>query len=165
VGCLRNTVDITEGIPKEATLNFCRGCERFLSPPQSWTHAQPESRELLGKSQTPHQASHSLPILSDLRAVSCARSREIVGSIWLMLSYLPEKDRSTFDESPLDRRLVYLDRTAFPSSQAQNHRPEGSFGKHGPAASLRAHLGRPHRTMSRLYATSSKEHLEGVRPG
>lgn len=49
VGCLRNTVDITEGIPKEATLNFCRGCERFLSPPQSWVHAQPESRELLGK--------------------------------------------------------------------------------------------------------------------
>ncbi|ORY34325.1 RNA binding protein [Naematelia encephala] len=47
VGCLRNTVDITEGIPKEATLNFCRGCERFLSPPQAWMHAQPESRELL----------------------------------------------------------------------------------------------------------------------
>ncbi|WWC58250.1 uncharacterized protein I303_100788 [Kwoniella dejecticola CBS 10117] len=47
VGCLRNTVDITEGIPKEATLNFCRGCERFLSPPQTWVTAQPESRELL----------------------------------------------------------------------------------------------------------------------
>ncbi|WVQ62514.1 uncharacterized protein L199_000656 [Kwoniella botswanensis] len=47
VGCLRNTVDITEGIPKEATLNFCRGCERFLSPPQTWVSAQPESRELL----------------------------------------------------------------------------------------------------------------------
>ena len=28
---------------------FCRGCERFLSPPQTWQHAQPESRELLGK--------------------------------------------------------------------------------------------------------------------
>ncbi|WWC85954.1 uncharacterized protein L201_000824 [Kwoniella dendrophila CBS 6074] len=47
VGCLRNTVDITEGIPKEAVLNFCRGCERFLSPPQTWVTAQPESRELL----------------------------------------------------------------------------------------------------------------------
>ncbi|WRT63701.1 uncharacterized protein IL334_000624 [Kwoniella shivajii] len=47
VGCLRNTVDITEGIPKEATLNFCRGCERFLSPPQTWVSCQPESRELL----------------------------------------------------------------------------------------------------------------------
>lgn len=50
VGCLRNSVDITDGIPKEATLMFCRGCERFLSPPQTWQHAQPESRELLGKS-------------------------------------------------------------------------------------------------------------------
>lgn len=47
VGCLRNTVDITEGIPKEATLNFCRGCERFLSPPNTWVTVQPESRELL----------------------------------------------------------------------------------------------------------------------
>ncbi|EIW73303.1 hypothetical protein TREMEDRAFT_59468 [Tremella mesenterica DSM 1558] len=47
VGCLKNTVDITEDIPKEAALNFCRGCERFLSPPQTWIHAQPESRELL----------------------------------------------------------------------------------------------------------------------
>ncbi|WVO18453.1 hypothetical protein L204_106170 [Cryptococcus depauperatus] len=47
VGCLRNTVDITEGIPKEATMNFCRGCERFLSPPNTWVAVQPESRELL----------------------------------------------------------------------------------------------------------------------
>ncbi|KAL7418842.1 ribosome-binding protein [Cryptotrichosporon argae] len=47
VGCLRNSVDITDGIPKEASINFCRGCERFLSPPQTWTAAQPESRELL----------------------------------------------------------------------------------------------------------------------
>ncbi|GMK56739.1 hypothetical protein CspeluHIS016_0305790 [Cutaneotrichosporon spelunceum] len=47
VGCLRNTIDITEGIPKEAVINFCRGCERFLSPPQTWVAAQPESRELM----------------------------------------------------------------------------------------------------------------------
>ena len=49
VGCLRNSVDITEDIPKESTLNFCRGCERFLSPPQNWVVAQPESRDLLGE--------------------------------------------------------------------------------------------------------------------
>lgn len=59
------SVDITEGIPKQglhaytdlllnasssipiATLSFCRNCERFLSPPQTWTIAEPESRELL----------------------------------------------------------------------------------------------------------------------
>ena len=49
VGCLRNSVDVTEGIPKEATLMFCRGCERFSSPPSAWVFAQPESRELMGE--------------------------------------------------------------------------------------------------------------------
>ncbi|KAI5121717.1 hypothetical protein M0805_002110 [Coniferiporia weirii] len=47
IPCLRNSVDITEGIPKQASLSFCRNCERFLSPPQTWTIAEPESRELL----------------------------------------------------------------------------------------------------------------------
>jgi len=28
VACLRSQVDITEGIPKQATLYFCKGCER-----------------------------------------------------------------------------------------------------------------------------------------
>nr|GAT61061.1 predicted protein [Mycena chlorophos] len=47
VACLRNSVDITEGIPKQASVSFCRNCERFLSPPQTWTLARPESPELL----------------------------------------------------------------------------------------------------------------------
>ncbi|XP_012271399.1 60S ribosomal export protein NMD3 [Orussus abietinus] len=47
VGCLRVHVDITEGIPKQATLIFCKGCERYLQPPMEWVHAPLESRELL----------------------------------------------------------------------------------------------------------------------
>ncbi|KAI0075577.1 NMD3-domain-containing protein [Panus rudis PR-1116 ss-1] len=47
VACLRNTIDITEGIPKQASVSFCRNCERFLSPPTTWTPARPESQELL----------------------------------------------------------------------------------------------------------------------
>lgn len=47
VGCLRSQVDITEGIPKQATLHFCRGCERYLQPPNEWIQAALESRELL----------------------------------------------------------------------------------------------------------------------
>ncbi|PPQ98115.1 hypothetical protein CVT26_003249 [Gymnopilus dilepis] len=47
VACLRNTVDITEGIPKQASVAFCRNCERFLAPPSTWTLARPESSELL----------------------------------------------------------------------------------------------------------------------
>ncbi|KAK7462763.1 ribosome-binding protein [Stygiomarasmius scandens] len=47
VACLRNTVDVTEGIPKQASVSFCRNCERFLAPPQAWVIARPESPELL----------------------------------------------------------------------------------------------------------------------
>ncbi|KAF8699470.1 hypothetical protein AX14_000922 [Amanita brunnescens Koide BX004] len=47
VACLRNTVDITEGIPKQASVSYCRNCERFLSPPSQWIQARLESSELL----------------------------------------------------------------------------------------------------------------------
>ena len=45
--CLRNTLDITEEIPKQTTLSYCRNCERYLSPPQSWALAELESIELM----------------------------------------------------------------------------------------------------------------------
>ncbi|RZC39523.1 60S ribosomal export protein NMD3 [Asbolus verrucosus] len=47
VACLRTRVDITEGIPKQVTLQFCRGCERYLNPPAEWVHCVLESKELL----------------------------------------------------------------------------------------------------------------------
>ncbi|XP_078041318.1 60S ribosomal export protein NMD3 [Augochlora pura] len=47
VACLRTQVDITEAIPKQATIHFCKGCERYLQPPNEWIHAALESRELL----------------------------------------------------------------------------------------------------------------------
>ncbi|XP_053382843.1 60S ribosomal export protein NMD3-like isoform X5 [Mercenaria mercenaria] len=47
VACLRSEVDITEGIPKQAVLYFCRKCERYQQPPDHWILAQLESRELL----------------------------------------------------------------------------------------------------------------------
>jgi len=47
VNCLRASADITAKIPKQATLQFCRFCERYLSPPNQWTAAQLESRELM----------------------------------------------------------------------------------------------------------------------
>ncbi|KAI5954450.1 NMD3 [Candida jiufengensis] len=45
--CIKLNVDITEGIPREANVSFCRNCERFLQPPGQWIKAQLESRELL----------------------------------------------------------------------------------------------------------------------
>lgn len=47
VACLRSQVDITEGIPKQATLYFCRGCERYLQGASEWIYCTLESRELL----------------------------------------------------------------------------------------------------------------------
>lgn len=37
--------DISEGITKEATVNFCRNCHRYLRPP--WVFCELESKELL----------------------------------------------------------------------------------------------------------------------
>jgi len=45
--CIKLTVDISEGVQREATLHFCRGCDRWLQPPMHWLPAEPESRELL----------------------------------------------------------------------------------------------------------------------
>ncbi|KAK3306477.1 NMD3 family-domain-containing protein [Chaetomium strumarium] len=45
--CLKSTVDISQGIQREATLHFCRDCDRWLMPPATWVTAAPESRELL----------------------------------------------------------------------------------------------------------------------
>ncbi|CAH0547910.1 unnamed protein product [Brassicogethes aeneus] len=47
VACLRSQVDITEGIPKQVVIYFCRGCERYLQPPAEWVSCALESRELL----------------------------------------------------------------------------------------------------------------------
>jgi len=47
VNCLRSQVDITEGIPKQSAVYFCRQCERYHVPPRNWVYAQLESKELL----------------------------------------------------------------------------------------------------------------------
>ncbi|TVY34429.1 60S ribosomal export protein [Lachnellula subtilissima] len=45
--CVKTTVDVSQGIQREATLHFCRDCDRWLLPPGSWIVAARESRELL----------------------------------------------------------------------------------------------------------------------
>jgi nonsense-mediated mRNA decay protein 3 len=45
--CVKTTIDVSQGIQREATLHFCRDCDRWLLPPSSWIVAAPESRELL----------------------------------------------------------------------------------------------------------------------
>jgi len=45
VNCLKASVDITEGIPKQLNLSHCRECNRYLRPP--WQSCALESPELL----------------------------------------------------------------------------------------------------------------------
>ncbi|TGZ83170.1 NMD3-domain-containing protein [Ascodesmis nigricans] len=45
--CIRLNVDISSGIQREATIHFCKGCERYLQPPSHWVRAELESKELL----------------------------------------------------------------------------------------------------------------------
>ena len=47
VNCIRNQVDITEGIQKQVTVLWCKMCGRYLQPPKHWLQAEPESKELL----------------------------------------------------------------------------------------------------------------------
>jgi nonsense-mediated mRNA decay protein 3 len=47
LNCIRNQVDITEGIPKQLTAQWCKNCERWLQPPNSWIVAALESKELM----------------------------------------------------------------------------------------------------------------------
>ena len=45
--CLKTTVDITAGIPKEVTVTWCKACERYLQPPKYWVQCELESKELM----------------------------------------------------------------------------------------------------------------------
>ncbi|RDL30781.1 putative nuclear export sequence-containing nonribosomal protein [Venustampulla echinocandica] len=45
--CVKTTMDVSQGIQREATIHFCRDCERWLLPPTTWIVAALESRELL----------------------------------------------------------------------------------------------------------------------
>lgn len=47
VNCLKSNVDISEGIPKQAIMYFCKGCERYQVMAGVWQVCALESRELL----------------------------------------------------------------------------------------------------------------------
>ena len=46
-GCLRSRVDVTEGVQRQVTVLWCKGCSRYLQPPKTWISAELESKELL----------------------------------------------------------------------------------------------------------------------
>ena len=44
--CLHKRIDITEGIPKQVTIDQCKRCKKFLAG-TTWFYCEPESRELM----------------------------------------------------------------------------------------------------------------------
>lgn len=47
ISCIRNKVDITDGISRQISTYFCRGCSRYSQPPTQWLPCEWESKELL----------------------------------------------------------------------------------------------------------------------
>lgn len=45
--CITGRVDISDGIQKQVITHWCKGCGRYLSPPNQWITAELESKELL----------------------------------------------------------------------------------------------------------------------
>ena len=45
--CVQSRCDITEGLGKEYTLDYCAECQKYLTPPHYWSAAPFESRELM----------------------------------------------------------------------------------------------------------------------
>jgi len=102
------TTDITQGIPREGVVHFCRGCERYLQPPHGWVNAQPESKELLAL------------CLKKLRGLNKVSPFPI----------------HAFMTGPFDRCRIHLDGTPLPSSSSKTHRPERSFHRYNPPTNI-----------------------------
>jgi len=46
--CLQSEIDVTQGISRQLSLQWCSQCDRYLRPPNLWTKCELESRDLLG---------------------------------------------------------------------------------------------------------------------
>lgn len=47
IPCISTQVNITEDIPKQVNIEWCKGCGRYFEPPSRWIAANLESKELL----------------------------------------------------------------------------------------------------------------------
>lgn len=47
INCIRSQIDITEGIPRQLSVFYCKGCGRYLNPPATWVFAELESKEMM----------------------------------------------------------------------------------------------------------------------
>ena len=143
VACLRNTVDITEGIPKQGeyvvylrnstNLMLCRSIDILLPK----LRTVPLSSNLLDDRP------------SRIARTSCDMPQETQG----------------IEQGPTHGSPLYLDRTAFETSTRLPHHPKRSIDFDHLRANIRDRIPCTTRTMSGLHETCSEEHMEGVGAG
>lgn len=153
VNCIRNQVDITEGIPKQITANFCKNCDRWLQPPNSWVPAQLESKELMA-------------LL--LRKIKVGCQREWACILWCIqltrpytytLAFSP-RNMTGPQPSASRRRLFHLDGAAFASTQDEAHHSEGGFCLHHSPAGVPNRGCDGKHDVHRLQPPHGTEHVE-----
>lgn len=97
VSCVRSKYDITEGIPKQLTVLFCRECERYLQPPAHWVTAALESKELLALCLKRIRGLGSKVKLVDAAFVwTEPHSRRIKCKFYIMLNKMGNKAKPPF---------------------------------------------------------------------
>lgn len=159
VNCLRNSVDITESIPKQAAISFCRNCDRWLSPPQAWLIAELESRELLAI------CLRKLKGLKEVRLVDA-------GFIWTEPHSKRLRVKLTVQKEVSLALLIQRCSSVplwrdFTSEITDIHSLWDTFKGllfNSLTTSIRNRICHPIHPMSRLYKTSSQEHMESLCP-
>jgi len=126
-----------------ASVSFCRNCERFLSPPQSWTLAKPESSELLAI------------CLKKLKGLNKVRLTE-AHFIWTE----PHSKRLRVSMTIQKEVGIFAFRIRKTSNSLSLDL--GSY-KHNPRADVRDRIPCTTWPMSRLRKTCRKEYLESTR--
>lgn len=164
VNCLRNSVDITESIPKQAGLSFCRNCDRWLSPPQAWLIAELESRELLAI------CLRRLKGLKEVRLVDA-------GFIWtephskrVRVKLTVQKEVRVYGwvhafHTEVAKLSIHGSKSIYKYAYQYLSSSNLHIGLliYSPSASLRSRVCRSIYSMSRLHTFSCKEHMESSR--
>lgn len=128
-----------------ATVNFCRNCERFLSPPATWVITEPESRELLAI------------CLKKLKGLSKVRLID-AGFIWTEPHSKRLRVKLTIQkEASSSRSFKYMPHPDLLP------RTSGLY-IHNPSADLRGRVHCAVRSMSGLHEIGRQEHVESDCP-
>ena len=145
VACLRTQVDISEGIPKQATLYYCKGCERW------------------------HLFTSTTPLATVITESIVSQIPSAARTVDQMFVRIPRVARSLSGETQrtqpgsIDRRRISVDRTSFQKNQSQTNHPSRSDRGSRLAASFCSGFHRQWPILQRLSSSGSPRLLESKR--